>query len=98
MQEGRGEEEAYVVQITGVEFEGTTINIAVSSLPSGFTILNDALWKVRADLDIEQFEFNRNHWAIKDRELFPILAASGFRFDASAVSRFKNKPLPIPPR
>jgi len=98
MQEGRGQEEAYVVQITDVKLEGANINLTISPLPSDFTILNDALWRVRADLDIEQFEFNRNHWAIKDRELFPVLAASGFSFDASVITRFKNKPLPIPPR
>jgi predicted nucleotide-binding protein len=98
MQEGRGQEEAYVAKITGVELAGAEIKLTIASLPSDATILNDALWKIRADLDIEQFEFNRNHWAIKDRDLFPILAAAGHRFDGPVVSLFENKPLPAPPR
>lgn len=98
MQEGRGKEEAHIVQITCVEFEGADIKLTIASLPSDFTILNDDLWRVRANLDIEQFEFNRNHWAIKDRELFSVLASSGFLFSPSAASRFENRPVPVPPR
>lgn len=98
MQEGRGQEEAYVGQITAVEDAGTDFRVTVAHLQSESTILNDGLWRIRADLDIEQFEFNRNHWAIKDRDLFTILRAAGHPFDASVVARFKNKPLPAPPR
>jgi len=98
MQEGRGQEEAYVAQITAIEVPGADIKLTIQSLPSESAILNDALWKIRDDLDIEQFEFNRNHWAIKDRDLFQILGAAGYPFDASLVSRFEHRPLPAPRR
>ena len=98
MQEGRGQEKAYVAQVTGVELAGVQVKLTVASLPGRSAILNDDLWKLRSDLDIEQFEFNRNHFAIKDRDLFSLLAASGHPFDTAAVSRFQNKPLPVPPR
>jgi len=98
MQEGRGEEKACVTQITGIELTRGGTKFVAASFPHNFTILNDALWKIRTDLDIEQFEFNRHHWAIKDRSLFPILAASGYPFDPSVISRFENKPLPAPTR
>jgi hypothetical protein len=98
MEEGRGEEKAYVTEIKGVELAGSDIKITVASLPGSPVLLNDSLWKLRTDLGIEQFEFNRHHWAIKDRTLFTILAASGHRFDAAVHSRFENRPLPAPPR
>jgi predicted nucleotide-binding protein len=98
MEEGRSQEHAYVTQITGVELARTEIKLTISSLPADSTILNDALWKLRTDLDIDQFEFNRNHCAIKERDLFQILGANGHSFDPSVVSRFKEMPLPAPSR
>jgi hypothetical protein len=98
MQEGRGQEEAHVGQITAVDVASEEIKFTITSLPSESAILNDDLWKIRADLDIEQFEFTRIHCAIKDRDLFPILGTAGHSFGAAAVSRFGNKPLPAPPR
>lgn len=98
MQEGRGQEEAYVGHITAVEDAGADLKVKVARLQSESPILNDSLWKIRPDLDIEQFEFNRNHWAIKDRDLFTILRAAGHKFEDSVVARFKSKPLPAPPR
>jgi predicted nucleotide-binding protein len=97
MQEGRGDEKAYVAQIIGIE-PGSDIKVNIAALPGDPAILNDDLWKMRGDLDLAQFEFNRNHWAIKDRDLFKALAAYGRSFDASVVSRFAFKPLPAPPR
>jgi predicted nucleotide-binding protein len=98
MQEGRSEEVAHVGQITSVEDAGLNIKLLVASFPSKSPILNDALWKIRADLDIEQFEFSRNHWAIKDRDLFAVLRAAGHPFARPVIARFENKPLPVPSR
>ena len=98
MQEGRGQEEAYVGEITALVVAGTEVEVTIRSLPTESIIINDALWKIRDALDIEQFEFSRNHWAIKDRDLFPTLAASGYVFVDSIVSRFDHKPLPTPQR
>lgn len=98
MQEGRGQEEAYVGQIIGVEDAGADLKVTVARLQRESPIQNDGLWRIRANLDIEQFEFNRNHWAIKDRDLLEILRTAGHSFDASVVARFENKPLPAPPR
>lgn len=98
MQEGRGEERAYVGRITAIHDAGADIKLTIASCPSELPILNDALWRIRAELDIEQFEFNRNHWAIKDRSLFQVLRAAGHAFDSSVVAIFKGKPLPAPRR
>lgn len=61
MQEGRGDERAYVGRITAVYDAGADIKLTISSYSSEPPILNDTLWRIRTDLDIEQFEFNRNH-------------------------------------
>ena len=98
MQEGRGQEVAHVVQITDVQIKAGNIKLTIALLSNSNILLNDALWKLRAELDIEQFEFNRNHWAFKDRDLFPILDGAGFSFTPRPVSVFQNKQLPAPTR
>ncbi len=98
MQEGRGEEEAHVAQITAIEGAGADIKLVVEFFPCDPPILNDALWRMRADLDIGEFEFGRNHWAIKDRDLFPVLRATGRTLQEAVVTRFENRPLPAPSR
>jgi len=98
MQEGRGQEEAYIVQIMDIEVAGAVVKFSVMSIPSEFTILNADIWKIRDDLDIGQFEFNRNHWAIKNRNLFSILADAGFPFNVSVDSSFEHRLLPAPSR
>lgn len=98
MQEGRGEERAYVGRITAVHDVGADIKLTIASCPSESPILNDALWRIRTDLDIEQFEFSRHHWAIKDRDLFHVLGAAGHAFNASIIALFDDKPLPAPRR
>ncbi len=98
MQEGRGQEEAYIVKIMDIEVTSANVKFSITSIPSESVFRNADLWKIRDNLDIEQFEFNRNHWSIKNRDLFPILADAGFPFNVSVVSRFKHRPLPAPSR
>lgn len=98
MQEGRGEEQAYVGRITAIQVAEADIKLKVAPCPSESPILNDALWRIRTDLDIEQFEFSRNHWAIKDRDLFQVLRSTGYAFDSSVVALFEEKSLPAPRR
>jgi len=98
MQEGRGQEVAHVVRITAIQVDVGDIKLTIVPLSSSNILLNDILWKLRAELDIGQFEFNRNHWAFKDRDLFPILGKAGFAFDPSLIIRFQNKQLPAPTR
>ena len=98
MQEGRGEERARVAQITAVHDGGADIKLGISSGASLPPILNDTLWRLRTDLDIAQSEFGRNHWAIKDRDLFLVLRGKGHALDAALVARFEDKQLPAPQR
>lgn len=98
MQEGRGAEVAHVGKITAMDQSSANISIDVDLLHCDSPVLNGTIWKLRSELDIEQFEFNRNHWAIKDRDLLPVLRAAGHTFEESAIARFENRPLPTPAR
>jgi len=98
MQEGRAQEQARLVEISRLDVTGKEIKATITRLSETAPILNDALWRLRDALDIGDFEFNRNHWAIKDRDLFATLAAAGHRIDPAITVRFEQRPLPAPPR
>lgn len=98
MQEGRGEEHIHIGRITGVQVAAADIKLTIASCPCEPPILNNTLWRIRADLDIEQFEFSRHHWAIKDRDLFQVLRSAGHNFDSHIIALFDEKPLPAPTR
>lgn len=98
MEEGRAEELVRVAHISELRDLGREIRLTVNLCPSKAPILNDHLWRIRDELDIEQFEFSRNHWAVKERDLFSVLHAAGHELDTSAIGRFEAKPLPAPTR
>jgi predicted nucleotide-binding protein len=95
MQEGRAEEIARLVQVTGVSISGAEIVVTVRELPKPLELTNDALWKLRAELDIGQFEFSRNHWAVKDRDLFAALEKAKVSFKPVLRELFMAKSLPV---
>ena len=98
MQEGRGESIVHVVQITSVQGNSGRIKLVLSPISCSKVLINDALWKLREELDIAEFEFSRNHWAVKDRDLFPILNNAGYLFEDSDMGKFEDKRLPAPSR
>lgn len=98
IQEGRAEEIVRIARITELSDLGRELRVTVNLCPSDEPILNDHLWRVREELDIEQFEFSRNHWAVKERDLFSVLRAAEHQCDVSSVGHFEEKPLPAPTR
>lgn len=98
MEEGFGEEVAHVVRILELHDSGKEIRLSVELCPSTEPILNDGLWRIREGLDIEQFEFSRNHWAVKERNLFSGLRDAGYDVDSSAFDQLDDVPLPAPNR
>lgn len=98
MEEGRAEEIVRIARIMELQDLGGEFLLTVHLYPSKNPILNDHLWRIRDKLDIEQFEFSRNHWAIKDRDLFSGLGSAIQEFDTSIISCFEAKPLPAPTR
>ncbi|MFH1006184.1 MAG: nucleotide-binding protein [Candidatus Latescibacterota bacterium] len=98
MEEGRAEEIVRIARISELRDLGREIRLTVNLCPSKAPILNDHLWRIREELDIEQFEFSRNHWAVKERDLLSVLRHAGHEFDTSAIGLFESKPLPAPAR
>ncbi|MEZ6037408.1 MAG: nucleotide-binding protein [Planctomycetota bacterium] len=98
MEEGRAEELVRIARISELRDLGNEIRLTVKLCPSKVPILNDHLWRIRDELDIEQFEFSRNHWAVKERDLLSVLRSAGQEFDDSAIGPFEPRPLPAPNR
>lgn len=98
MEEGRAEELVRIARISELRDLGSEIRLTVNLCPSKDPILNDHLWRIREELDIEQFEFSRNHWAVKERDLFSVLRHAGHEFDNSTINFFESKQLPAPSR
>lgn len=95
MQEGRAQEIARVVEVSEVAATGKEITITIRPATKPLEITNNQLWKLRTDLDIAEFEFSRNHWAVKERDLFAVLEKAGVRVKAGLREQFTAKPLPV---
>lgn len=98
IEEGRAEEVVRIARITELRVLGGELRVTVNLCPSKAPILNDHLWRIREELDIEQFEFSRNHWAAKERDLFSVLRAAKHECGVSSVGTFEERPLPAPTR
>ena len=98
MDEGRAEELIRIGRISDLRDLGREIRLTVKLCPSRAPILNGDVWRIRDDLDIEQFEFSRNHWAVKERDLLSVLRSAGHDIDTSAVGPLQEMPLPAPTR
>lgn len=98
MDEGRGDGKVLLGEITKVEQTQGGISIHFMPLRHGPTLLNADIWNLRNALGIQEFEFNRNHWAVKDREILIELSRSDYEVPEELTSRFDFRPLPSPTR
>lgn len=98
MDEGRSNEVACVAKLVSMSRSGGGLRLTVEPLRDQPKLLNDTIWKLRAELDIQQFEFSRKHLAVKDRDLFEVLGRAGHHLGQGVISEFREGPLPAPPR
>jgi len=98
MQEGRSEEPVHIARISEFRDLGKEVGLRVELYQSNPQILNDHLWRARESLDIGQFEFSRNHWAIKEGDLVSILRSNGIEINCAEAELLVQKPLPAPSR
>jgi hypothetical protein len=75
---------AYVGTIRKVQASGKEVTIDYHLDENVSTLTNRDLKEMSSDLGIEDFEFHRTHWAVKDVDLYKVL------FDI----QLKNKPRP----
>lgn len=92
---GTGDQLARVGTITQLRLAGSEYQIEYAFDPAIPPIPNKVLEKIAGELEIENFEFSRTHWAVKSVDLFKVLlrneAAKGpapkvFHLDYKPVS------------
>lgn len=72
--EGTDDEEAYVGRITSARIVGTDVSIEVGLDTDAPPLENSVIYANRAELRMpNEFEFSRNHWAVKDADLYRFL-------------------------
>jgi predicted nucleotide-binding protein len=98
MEEGRGKELVRIARISELHDRGSEIRLNFELCPSEALIINDDVWRLREELDIEQFEFSRYHWAVKERDLFSILRDAGHKLTPPDPTLFEGRTLPAPKR
>ena len=76
-EEGTEDETAYVGQINRARIAGKDLSLEISFDTEVPSFKNRALYTNRAELDMpHDFEFSRNHWAVKDVDLYRFLLRS----------------------
>jgi hypothetical protein len=79
MHEGRGQEVARMGRVTDVQVHNRTIDVEPAFDADIPPIQNQLFWEIAADLDMDTWEFGRNHWAVKDVDLFRALLRRNVR-------------------
>ncbi len=73
-EEGTDDETAYVGQINRARIAGRDLSLEISFDTDIPTLKNRMLYTNRSELDMpHDFEFSRNHWAVKDVDLYRFL-------------------------
>jgi len=73
VQEGKQEEVARVGTITRARLIGKEISLEYTYDPDIPAFLNQSLHGFMADLDVDEWQFYRTHWSVKDVDLYRIL-------------------------
>lgn len=94
MAEGRGAETAQLAKVSAINRYGRDYSIGLRYLPLEPSLINEIIWRERGPLDIEQFEFSRHHWAIKQPDLLGLLKAIGHTMPVEVDRLFRNLPPP----
>jgi hypothetical protein len=73
-EEGKMEETAYVGQINRARIAGSDLSLELSFDTEVPALQNSMIYANRAELHmLSEFEFSRNHWAVKDVDLYRFL-------------------------
>jgi hypothetical protein len=94
MEEGIGDEIAGIGWLTRIERKGTDYQLHYSIDPDIPLMTNSEIYELASDLHMDDFEFHRNHWAIKDVDLFYFLHRKKLgKRDAPTVFQLSDKPV-----
>lgn len=73
MEEGTADEVVYLGWLTRVQKRGREYHLQYAVDPDVPVLTNADIYALASELHIEEFEVHRNHWAIKDVDLFQVL-------------------------
>lgn len=73
VQEGKGDEIARVGTITRTRVSGPVVNLQYTFDPEIPGLTNRRLLKLAPELDIDEHQFYRTHWSVKEPDLFQVL-------------------------
>ena len=73
---GDGDPVAHVGTITNIRIAGRDIQLQYVYAPIIPPIRNSQIQEFAAEIDMEDFEFARTHWAIKEADLFRVMVAN----------------------
>jgi len=98
MDEGRADEKARIGRITAASQNMREVSLTFEPLwlRNALPITNDDIWRLRNPLDIGEFEFHRNHIAVKDRDLLSVLEGAGYDIGDATRAHFKVSGHPTP--
>lgn len=94
MEEGTNGESAGVAWLSRIERKAKSYEFQYSLDPDTPRMTNTEVYEMAADLRIDEFEFHRNHWAIKDVDLFQVLYRRRLgRRPAPTIFSLSKKPI-----
>lgn len=73
MTEGRGDEIAHIGWLSRIDSRGGDYLLQYSYDPDIPPLTNADVYAMGGELELDEWEFSRNHWAIKDVDLFQVL-------------------------
>jgi predicted nucleotide-binding protein len=99
MPEGRSDERASIRRLTDISLASRDNLVVIrTAKPEVLQTTNYVIWQSRTDLGIEQFEFARNHFALKTQKLLGVLRDEGLTLGNEILGSFQALPLPMPTR
>ena len=94
MEEGTDDQVAGVARLTRIVEKGRDYEFSYILDPDVPKLTNSEVYQLRSELDLEEFEFSTNHWAIKDVDLFQVLYRKRFASRSkSIVFELSQKPI-----
>lgn len=97
MEEGVSDEIAGIGYLTRIEVRGTDFQFHFALDPEIPLMSNAAVYELKSELGIDNWEFSRNHWAVKDIDLFQVLFRRNL-YQRAAPTVFDLSEKPVNPK
>lgn len=94
MEEGTDDQVAGVAWLSGIVVKGRDYEFSYTLDPDIPKLTNSEVYELRSELEMEEFEFSTNHWAVKKADLFQVLYRKRFASQSkSTVFELSQKPI-----